>query len=63
MSEMKWYDWTAIALLVAGGLNWGVIGVFNYNVVQAVAGSWSWLIYVLVGIAAIFAPIRLALND
>ncbi len=43
-------------LLVIGGLNWGLIALFDYNLVNAIFGSVAWLenlIYILVGIAAI----------
>lgn len=43
-------------LLVIGGLNWGLIGLFNFNLVDAIFGSVAWiedLIYILVGVAAV----------
>lgn len=43
-------------LLFVGGLNWGLIGIANFNVVARIFGSVTWLerlIYVLVGISAI----------
>jgi uncharacterized membrane protein YuzA (DUF378 family) len=49
-------------LLIIGGLNWGLagIGMFagsNWNVVNLVVGSWpslEALVYVLVGLAAVW---------
>lgn len=46
----------ALTLVIIGGLNWGLIGFFNYNLVDALFGSANWLtriIYALVGISAI----------
>ncbi len=43
-------------LLFIGGLNWGLVGAFDWNLVNALFGSVSWLerlIYVLVGLAAL----------
>lgn len=42
-------------LLVIGGLNWGLVGAFEWNLVDAVFGGWPWLvrlIYILVGLSA-----------
>ena len=55
---MKVLHMITFALLVIGGLNWGIEGVSNgYNVVHAILGSWSWLemlVYILVGLSAIY---------
>lgn len=48
----------ALTFLIIGGLNWGLIGFFNYNLVDALFGSATWLtriIYAVVGISAICA--------
>jgi hypothetical protein len=49
--------WIALILIIVGGLNWGLVGLFSFNLVAAIFGSMSWfsrLIYILVGIAAIY---------
>lgn len=46
----------ATALVVIGGLNWGLVGAFDYNLVDSLFGAGSALsrvIYVLVGLAAL----------
>lgn len=46
----------AFTLLVIGGLNWGLTA-FGWNVVNMLLGSWAsleMLIYVLVGLSAIY---------
>ena len=46
----------ALTLLIIGGLNWGLIGFFDYNLVDSLFGSATWLtriIYAIVGISAI----------
>lgn len=45
----------AFALVVVGGLNWGLVGLFKFNLVNAIFGSISGLeglIYILVGLSA-----------
>ena len=47
-----------LALLAIGGLNWGLIGAFNFDLVAFLFGSMSILsrtIYILVGLAAMWA--------
>ena len=52
----------SIVLVLIGALNWGLIGIFGFNLVAAIFGSMSVLsnvVYTLVGIAAllvIFLP-------
>lgn len=48
----------ALALVIVGALNWGLIGLFDLNLVTALFGEGSLLtriIYVLVGAAGIYA--------
>ncbi|NML59971.1 DUF378 domain-containing protein [Massilia sp. RP-1-19] len=50
-------DWAATVLMIVGGLNWGLVGAFDYNVVAALFGSDSpltRLVYAFVGIAALY---------
>ena len=50
-------DWIAMALLIVGGLNWGLVGIADFNLVAALFGEGSALsriVYVLVGLAALF---------
>lgn len=46
----------AYVLLVIGGLNWGLIGVANFDLVKAIFGTWPMvvsIIYILVGLSAV----------
>lgn len=46
----------ALVLTIIGALNWGLVGLFDYNLVDALFGVGSFtsmLIYILVGIAGI----------
>ncbi|MCK6257130.1 DUF378 domain-containing protein [Fictibacillus sp. KIGAM418] len=47
----------ATLLAIIGALNWGLIGLFDFNVVTAIFGSGSTLtqiIYVLVGLSGLW---------
>lgn len=55
---MKVLDAIALILIVIGALNWGLIGFFNYNLVDSLFGfssMFSRIIYSLVGLAGIYA--------
>lgn len=46
----------AFPLVLVGALNWGLVGLFNYNLVESLLGSWPvvvTLVYVLVGASAV----------
>ena len=54
---MKSLDVAALALLVIGGLNWGLVGAANFDLVATLFGEMSAIsrvIYVLVGLAALY---------
>ncbi len=49
-------------LVIVGGLNWGLIGVFQYNLVDAILGEGSigaQVVYIAVGVAALLTIIDL----
>ena len=55
---MKVVNGIALALVIIGGLNWGLVGVANLDLVAAVLGAGtiaSKVVYTLVGIAAIYS--------
>lgn len=57
MKNMKWLHGATFALMVVGALNWGLVGLFRFNLVSAVLGSWptlEMLVYVLVGLSAVY---------
>lgn len=54
---MKWINTLAMVLLVFGGLNWGLVGVADFNIIMWVFIAMpkvQHLIYILIGIAAIW---------
>ena len=59
---MKQLDVVAAALLVIGGLNWGLVGAAQFDLVATLFGSMSpisRLVYVLVGVAAVYQAVQL----
>lgn len=53
---MKAVHVLSFTLVIIGGLNWGLIGLFNFNLVNAILGSVGGLeklVYVLVGVGAV----------
>ena len=54
---MKKLDLVVVALLIIGGLNLGLVGLFDFDLVAVIFGEMSALsriIYVLVGLAAVY---------
>lgn len=51
-------DKIALALLIIGGINWGSIGIFNFDIVGSIFGGQSSaisrIIFVIVGLCAIW---------
>ncbi len=56
---MKTLNAIALTLLIVGGLNWLLIGLFEYDLVAGIFGgqdsTLSRIIYVIVGICAIYS--------
>lgn len=57
---MKLVYWISFVLVVVGALNWGLIGLFDFNLVTFLlgAGAAATVVYDLVGLAAIFMIIK-----
>jgi uncharacterized membrane protein YuzA (DUF378 family) len=56
-TRMNSLDWLSLALVIIGGLNWGLVGAFEFDLVAAIFGEMtiiSRIIYVLVGLAALY---------
>lgn len=54
---MKIIDTIALVLIIIGAINWGLIGIFNFNLVEAIFGGLSIItrvIYILVGISGLW---------
>jgi len=57
MNKLSIVDWLASILVIIGGLNWGLVGFFKFDLVAAIFGDMSALsriIYGLVGLASLW---------
>ena len=55
---MKIIDKIALVLVIIGAINWGLIGLFHFNLVEMIFGNMtiiSRIIYALVGISGLWA--------
>lgn len=59
MKSTGWLHVAAFTLVVVGALNWGLIGLFNFNLVSTLfgMGGLAQLVYVLVGVSAVYVLI------
>ena len=49
--------YTALTITIVGALNWGLVGIFDFNLITPIFGKYSWLtrvIYALVGICGLY---------
>ena len=59
--QMKKLDVLAAVLLVVGGLNWGLVGATNFDLVATLFGALSPLsrmVYLLVGLSAVYQALQ-----
>ena len=60
---MKPLNIVTLILLIVGGLNWGLVGLFGFDLVAAIFGAASALarvIYGLVGLSAVWQAIGIS---
>ncbi len=56
-------DWISLVLMVIGGLNWGLVGALDLDLVATLLGSGtmaSRVVYMLVGLAALYGVVLMA---
>jgi uncharacterized membrane protein YuzA (DUF378 family) len=54
---MKALKWISVILVIVGGLNWGLVGIFGFNLVGTIFGTVPMLeriVYGLVGFATAY---------
>ena len=62
---MKVIDKIALVLIIIGAINWGLIGIFRFNLVEMIFGDMTIIariIYTLVGISGLWG-IKLLFDD
>jgi len=60
---MKFVNLATLVLLIVGGLNWGLVGLFDWDLVAALFGEGSAIaraVYVLVGASAVWQLVPLS---
>ena len=57
LTEKNTLDWITLVLVIIGGLNWGLVGLFNVDLVELIFGSIEIvqrIVYIVVGLAAVY---------
>jgi len=63
MGNLSTLDWLALVLVVVGGLNWGLVGFFDLDLVAVIFGEMSFLsraVYSLVGLSSLYIAVNMA---
>ena len=57
---MKKLDMVVLSLLIASGINWGLWGFFEFNLIEyVISNQWiNYIIYIIFGIASVYYIIR-----
>ena len=61
-NKLSMVEMIAMILVIIGGLNWGLVGVMDIDLVAKILGAGSLLssiVYILVGLSAIYVAITL----
>lgn len=57
------FDWLALVLMMIGGINWGLVGLMNIDLVAVIFGDGTTaarVVYALVGLAALYSVYTLS---
>ncbi|OGK20867.1 hypothetical protein A2866_04875 [Candidatus Roizmanbacteria bacterium RIFCSPHIGHO2_01_FULL_39_8] len=57
MKNAKLIHIVTYSLVIVGAVNWGLVGLLNFNLVNTLLGSWPTvekLVYILVGASAVY---------
>ena len=66
MKKLTILDWVALVLVIIGSINWGLVGLFNFDLVAGIFGSMTWLskiIYDLVGLSGLYLIFMLGMSS
>jgi uncharacterized membrane protein YuzA (DUF378 family) len=66
MKKLTILDWVVLVLVIVGAINWGLVGLFNFDLVAGIFGSMTWLskiIYDLVGLAGLYLIFMLGMSS
>jgi len=57
MHKCSTLGWICFILVIIGGINWGLIGFFSFNLVATIVGAWpavERIVYILVGLSSLY---------
>lgn len=55
MKELNIYGWVALILVIIGGINWLLVGLFSVNLISAIFGNMlGRLIFIIIGLGALY---------
>ncbi|HLF54460.1 MAG TPA: DUF378 domain-containing protein [Candidatus Nanoarchaeia archaeon] len=56
MAKASNLEWIAWIIVIIGGLNWGLVGFFNFNLVTTLLGDGmgSRIVYDIIGVASLY---------
>lgn len=57
MKGLNLLEFVVLVLVIIGGLNWGLVGLFGFNLVHMLVGAMPLVekvVYVVVGLAALY---------
>jgi len=60
--RMSGWEWLAYVLVVVGAISWGLVGLVDWNLIDAIFGTVEWLIqlvYVLIGLSGLWILYKL----
>lgn len=61
MRKLNALDWIALVVLIIGGVNWGLVGLFQFDLVATLFGGadslLSRIVYILVGLSAVYIAV------
>ena len=66
MKKLTILDWVALVLAIVGAINWGLVGLFSFDLVAGIFGSTAWItriIYDLVGLAGLYLIFMLGMSS
>ena len=66
MKNLSTLDWIVLILVVIGSINWGLVGFFNFNLVDIIFHTVpviARILYAVVGLCGLYLIFRLAKKD
>ena len=57
MHKLSGLNWIAIILLIIGGLNWGLIGLFDFDLLSVLFGensAFTRVLHTLIGLSGVY---------